>query len=67
MEFHKNPTSGKRTDGETLILTFSNWFTNALKVDSKEVVWEVVGWIRVVQDGANRRVIVQTVPDLKVP
>jgi hypothetical protein len=36
-------------------------------VDSKEVVWEVVGWIRVVQDGANRRVIVQTVPDLKVP
>jgi len=72
MEFRKNPTSGKRvvackrTDGETLILTFSNWFTNAPKVDAKEIVWEVVGSIRVVQDRGSRRVIVQTVRDLQV-
>jgi hypothetical protein len=73
MEFHENPTSGKRVvackraDGETLILTFSNRITNAPKMDAREIVWEVVGWIHVVQNRGNRRVIVQTVRDLQVP
>jgi hypothetical protein len=63
MEFYNNPSSGnrivacKRTDGEILILTF----TNAPKMDARDIIWEVAGSIHVVQGRGNRRVIVQTV------
>jgi hypothetical protein len=36
-------------------------------MDAKEIVWEVVGWIHVVQDWENRWVAVHTAQDLQVP
>jgi hypothetical protein len=38
-----------------------------IKMNRKEIVWELVAWVDLVQDRERRRDVVKTVMNLRVP
>jgi predicted lipase len=55
-------SEGKRPLGRH----WSRWEDN-IRMDVREIGWEVVGWINVALDRDQRRELVNTVIDLRVP